>query len=336
MEGAGPGGPGTGGPDGSQLYFSRCSRGVMGALAEEDMAPQHTVWGKVEDSPDGVVQLGRKAEKGPADVQQSKGSARARKFVATHVEFKEDSQDSSSLSRPSADVSSLSSGRSAAEKHLLAKSHAAAEGSAEPGVAPSNREDTARDSLLAAIKTSRSVNHKVWESSNSSDLFDGNEEGAVNQNSPVPSLGSVNHAKGHCKPCLFQHTRIGCLKASGCEFCHYSHKRKDKPRPCKGRRERYRKLMDRMLQLVSTTDGAPAGEAESEGDAAGAGPAAALAAAAAQAAPAAGAAASSSAKAAAPGPPAAPAEADHSWPPAGAQRRPAATGQGPPRLIVGL
>merc|ERR1712159_784397 len=34
-----------------------------------------------------------------------------------------------------------------------------------------------------------------------------------------PSLGSVGHYKGDCKPCAFLHTR-GCASGKECSFCH--------------------------------------------------------------------------------------------------------------------
>merc|ERR1740139_2157251 len=36
----------------------------------------------------------------------------------------------------------------------------------------------------------------------------------------VPSLGSVNHKFGRCKPCAFVHRPIGCADGATCSFCH--------------------------------------------------------------------------------------------------------------------
>lgn len=60
------------------------------------------------------------------------------------------------------------------------------------------------------------------------------------------SIGSALHDVDGCKPCLFVHTHVGCQNGSSCEFCHFVHKRKNKARPCKGKRERYRKLLIRL------------------------------------------------------------------------------------------
>lgn len=38
-------------------------------------------------------------------------------------------------------------------------------------------------------------------------------------NTLVPSIGSVGHSAGTCKPCAFFHTK-GCDKGAECSFCH--------------------------------------------------------------------------------------------------------------------
>lgn len=67
-----------------------------------------------------------------------------------------------------------------------------------------------------------------------------------------PSEGSKGHANSTCKPCMFVHTAIGCYKGVGCTFCHFHHKGHAR-RPCKAKRERYRKLIEatgeRLRQL---------------------------------------------------------------------------------------
>lgn len=78
------------------------------------------------------------------------------------------------------------------------------------------------------------------------------------------SVGSARHDVGGCKPCLFVHTHVGCQNGSLCEFCHYVHKRKSKPRPCKGKRDRYRKLLMRMEEsLENSSEMSPSQDASS-------------------------------------------------------------------------
>jgi len=60
------------------------------------------------------------------------------------------------------------------------------------------------------------------------------------------SIGSSDHDTGTCKKaCLFVHTKVECQNGILCDFCHFHHKRMNKPRPCKGKRDRYRKLISR-------------------------------------------------------------------------------------------
>lgn len=73
------------------------------------------------------------------------------------------------------------------------------------------------------------------------------------------SIGGELHDAGQCKPCLFVHTQVGCTNGGACEFCHWVHKRKSRPRPCKGKRDRYRKLLTRMQENLTRDDTSDAG-----------------------------------------------------------------------------
>lgn len=63
----------------------------------------------------------------------------------------------------------------------------------------------------------------------------------------LPSVGSALHAERKCQPCLFVSSQVGCQKAEDCAFCHFSHKGHTKTRPCKAKRERYRRLIAREM-----------------------------------------------------------------------------------------
>lgn len=93
------------------------------------------------------------------------------------------------------------------------------------------------------------------------------EEGSDGQPSgegAVYSVGSQDHDKGTCKPCLFVKSPIGCKNGTDCEFCHLAHKRKNTMRPCKTKRNRYRKLIQKGLDMgaEATVDGMPQQEDE--------------------------------------------------------------------------
>jgi len=66
-----------------------------------------------------------------------------------------------------------------------------------------------------------------------------------NDKGQLMSVGSTDHDT-NCKPCLFVFTKVGCQNGLTCTFCHFKHKRGCRPRPCKGKRNRYRKLMEIM------------------------------------------------------------------------------------------
>uniref|UniRef100_A0A7S0ZTI9 C3H1-type domain-containing protein n=1 Tax=Noctiluca scintillans TaxID=2966 RepID=A0A7S0ZTI9_NOCSC len=57
---------------------------------------------------------------------------------------------------------------------------------------------------------------------------------------------SNKHKEGTCKPCAF-FANYGCPAGDNCDFCHLTHTRRSRPRPCKGKRMRTKKLVERTL-----------------------------------------------------------------------------------------
>lgn len=51
------------------------------------------------------------------------------------------------------------------------------------------------------------------------------------------------HAIGKCQPCLYANSRAGCLNGAACRFCHLSHTKKKRPRPCKAKRQQCKQIM---------------------------------------------------------------------------------------------
>nr|ABO47901.1 unknown [Alexandrium fundyense] len=71
----------------------------------------------------------------------------------------------------------------------------------------------------------------------------------------LPSPGSAAHDLGKCKPCLFLVESIGCISGEGCSFCHFPHNRRTMPRPSKGKRDRFRKYLEKIeVKPKTTTD----------------------------------------------------------------------------------
>lgn len=76
--------------------------------------------------------------------------------------------------------------------------------------------------------------------------FDGSEQ--------LPSVGSVLHDAGGCKPCLLIVAKSGCSLGADCDFCHFKHVRKSM-RPSKGKRERFKRLLERAGQSEANGTG---------------------------------------------------------------------------------
>jgi len=123
---------------------------------------------------------------------------------------------------------------------------------------PSAMGDGSGHSVHSACETSS--NHSVLSEaleSTADNSADGGESGQ-----PI-SKGSKQHDQGQCKPCIFVHSRLGCADGASCEFCHFMHKRKSKPNPCKDKRQRYRKLFEKMQERYGD-EGKPNGGSEGQ------------------------------------------------------------------------
>jgi len=54
-----------------------------------------------------------------------------------------------------------------------------------------------------------------------------------------------------CRPCLFQARPDGCKAGIVCQFCHLPHERLGKTRPCKKKKELFKKRVEQLEQLIS-------------------------------------------------------------------------------------
>eukprot|EP00930_Biecheleria_cincta_P057282 TRINITY_DN4324_c0_g1_i4.p1 TRINITY_DN4324_c0_g1~~TRINITY_DN4324_c0_g1_i4.p1 ORF type:complete len:287 (-),score=30.61 TRINITY_DN4324_c0_g1_i4:589-1449(-) len=75
----------------------------------------------------------------------------------------------------------------------------------------------------------------------------------------LPSAGSALHPSGSCKPCLLISSPLGCHKGALCDFCHFKHARKNM-RPNKGKRERFKRLLERAEHLAASYTDPEGGE----------------------------------------------------------------------------
>jgi len=67
------------------------------------------------------------------------------------------------------------------------------------------------------------------------------------------SKGSDAHHSGQCRPCHYLQTKLGCMNGVNCEYCHLSHAKKSRPRPCKAKRTQCKRIVG-MLDTVFAAD----------------------------------------------------------------------------------
>lgn len=65
------------------------------------------------------------------------------------------------------------------------------------------------------------------------------------------SAGSKYHEYGHCKPCHYVTTRNGCSNEEQCGFCHLSHPKRFRPRPCKSKRSKCKRLAGLLDEVLA-------------------------------------------------------------------------------------
>lgn len=75
----------------------------------------------------------------------------------------------------------------------------------------------------------------------------------IDEHGLYTSIGSMGHFNGDCKACSFANSKAGCTNGIRCRYCHFEHARirsgarnGKKMRPCKGKRIRIRKIMNRV------------------------------------------------------------------------------------------
>lgn len=75
----------------------------------------------------------------------------------------------------------------------------------------------------------------------------------IDPNLGIWTPGAALHADSHCTPCKYIFTEKSCAEGSNCEYCHLKHESghpKLKFRPCRGKRNRFRKMIEKMRETV--------------------------------------------------------------------------------------
>jgi len=75
---------------------------------------------------------------------------------------------------------------------------------------------------------------------------------------PAWSAGTALHSMRKCRPCAYAWSAAGCTKGTDCIYCHERHENMKPSRPCKGRRQHYRKLVGRIGAAYAATTAASA------------------------------------------------------------------------------
>jgi len=135
------------------------------------------------------------------------------------------------------------------------------------GTSPWSRGDSASPltgTTLTSYDEGNKLRHQVWSdmSDTPSDPPDFADYGEVEEEEddddepeelgPPPSVGSVGHVEGTCKPCGFFIAAKGCRRGEECDHCHYPHQRSGKAKPCKKKRDRAKKYKTQQEQAVES------------------------------------------------------------------------------------
>mmetsp|Transcript_76058 Transcript_76058/g.131781 ORF Transcript_76058/g.131781 Transcript_76058/m.131781 type:complete len:238 (+) Transcript_76058:112-825(+) len=180
----------------------------------------HVIWGGMESPDSSSISCASGVSSGNGSQKEHK-KERPQRVLTSKVEFLNFSECSSSASRST----EAKPRRTAADTPAGSSFHHAS------GPAP-------EDSALPDHADDGEASHDEH------DEQDG-EMPVMGELGDLPSVGSAEHFLNTCRPCLFAHSKIGCPQGSQCLWCHFYHRISRKPRPCKKKRERYRKLMER-------------------------------------------------------------------------------------------
>lgn len=79
--------------------------------------------------------------------------------------------------------------------------------------------------------------------------YDPNEQVGNNEYGEMKSIGSQLHASGACRPCLYFNSPVGCSIGHRCRFCHLSHPKNRRPRPCKAKRTHCKQIVNMLCTV---------------------------------------------------------------------------------------
>mmetsp|Transcript_23261 Transcript_23261/g.54931 ORF Transcript_23261/g.54931 Transcript_23261/m.54931 type:complete len:299 (+) Transcript_23261:52-948(+) len=67
----------------------------------------------------------------------------------------------------------------------------------------------------------------------------------------IPTVGSLWHAEGTCRPCFYVFSKSGCHFGRSCKYCHMDHAKRKKDRPPKMVREECKQIAQEVFRSES-------------------------------------------------------------------------------------
>jgi len=113
------------------------------------------------------------------------------------------------------------------------------------GIVDASKFQSAQESLI-----STEAEAELYEAETSSNSSKDGDDFSSDLTGGLPSEGSALHAAGLCRPCAFVNSKAGCRNDMNCAFCHAPHQTESKRRPCKAKRDRVRRFIERMENMI--------------------------------------------------------------------------------------
>jgi len=225
----------------------------------------HVIWGKIEhESQDSLLSMGTSQNADTPHASYSHSGSRKkvqnRKFARGDILFLDSQGSYSSGSIEEEKEIALQSGALSGQGYTFSAQAFKREVAARPPSPceeASDKESDCSSQGLAAQQKEQQARQWAWEAGGI-DVEALLAQVPLGEDGEPMSIGSIGHATGDCQAaCAFAQRARGCANGMKCNFCHFSHKvkrqrqrHKVRPRPCKGKRDKYRKHWEDLKNQV--------------------------------------------------------------------------------------
>mmetsp|Transcript_10333 Transcript_10333/g.24862 ORF Transcript_10333/g.24862 Transcript_10333/m.24862 type:complete len:292 (+) Transcript_10333:71-946(+) len=235
---------------------------VVSAMPSSSSAagdPQHLVWGRPEldsfssSSGDETFSLCEGTEGDRIQQQRAEASSGAHQLLHDC----ETSDPSSSTSQTESSESQHNDGKKAGRMVAWGKDHVkkfyAELKEVAKHTSPTNRTawDATAKKVAELAQLLESKDRLLESEADEEDEADDSE--AENLGEGMWSVGSEHHATGQCRPCHYVFAKSGCTNGAACTFCHFQHPKRFRPRPCRSKRYKCKRLAS-VLDKVFDND----------------------------------------------------------------------------------